>query len=52
MRALYEARLTEGLGTPEAVRKASLKILGDRRKRGESTHPFYWGAFVAAGEWR
>jgi CHAT domain-containing protein len=52
MKALYEARLRERLDTAESVRAASLKVLADRRARGESTHPFYWGAFVAVGDWR
>ena len=46
------ARLERGMGTAEAVREASLKVLERRRRRGRSTHPFYWGAFVAAGDWR
>ena len=51
MKALYEARLLKRMDTAEAVRAASLSVLRDRRKRGKSTHPFYWGAFVAAGDW-
>ena len=31
---------------------ASLTVLNDRRERGESTDPFYWAGFVAAGDWR
>jgi CHAT domain-containing protein len=34
------------------VREASLAVLHARRARGQSTHPFYWAAFVAAGDWR
>ena len=52
MKALYEARLEQGLDTAESVREASLQVLEERRANGESTHPFYWGAFVAAGDWR
>jgi CHAT domain-containing protein len=52
MRALYEARFVARLGTAEAVRQASRSVLQARRQRGESTHPFYWAAFVAAGTWR
>ncbi len=52
MRALYQNRLQKHLSTAEAMRAASLSVLGDRRARGQSTHPFYWGAFVAAGDWR
>jgi CHAT domain-containing protein len=52
MTALYEARLRDGLSTAESVRQASLGVLEARRKAGESAHPFYWAAFVAAGDWR
>jgi len=52
MKALYEARLEKGLDTAESVREASLSVLHRRREAGQSTHPFYWAAFVAAGDWR
>ena len=52
MRALYEGRLRRGLDTAEAVRAASLTVLAERRARGQSTHPFFWAGFVAAGDWR
>jgi CHAT domain-containing protein len=52
MRMLYEGRLKEGLNTPASVQYASLSILRSRRGRGQSTHPFYWGAFVAVGDWQ
>ncbi len=52
MRVLYEGRLQKGLATAEAVREASLRVLSERRSRGQSTHPFYWAAFIAAGDWR
>ena len=52
VRRLYEARLVKHLSTAEAVREASLEMLRERRAKGESTHPFYWGALVAAGDWR
>jgi CHAT domain-containing protein/tetratricopeptide (TPR) repeat protein len=52
MRALYEARFREGLSTAEAIHKTDLRVLQRRRARGLSTHPFYWGAFVGAGDWR
>jgi CHAT domain-containing protein len=48
---LYQARLS-GLTTVESVHRASLGILQARRKAGVSTHPFYWGAFIASGDWR
>lgn len=52
MTELYRARLEQKLWTAGAVRQASLNMLHQRRARGESTHPFYWGAFVAVGDWR
>jgi CHAT domain-containing protein len=52
MRALYEGRLQKGLTTAGAVHAASAAVLRDRRAKGWSTHPFYWAAFVAAGDWR
>lgn len=52
MRALYDARFRQGLATVDAVRSATLRTLSERRRTGQSTHPFYWAAFVAAGDWR
>jgi len=52
MNALYEARLVQGLSTAKAVREASLTVLRKRRGKGQSTHPFFWAGFVAAGDWR
>ena len=52
MRALYEGRFQRQLSTADAVHQASLTVLRERRARGQSTHPFFWAAFVAAGDWR
>ena len=52
MRALYQGRLRDHLDTALAVRSAGLAVLRARRAQGQSTHPFYWAAFVAAGDWR
>jgi CHAT domain-containing protein len=52
MNRLYEGRLKRRLGTAEAVREASVGVLEERRAQALSTHPFYWAAFVAAGDWR
>lgn len=52
MRGLYKARLEGNADTADSVRTASVDVLADRRGRGLSTHPFYWAAFVAAGDWR
>lgn len=52
MKALYESRFGTGLSTAEAVREASVTLLRQRREAGLGTHPFFWGGFVAAGDWR
>jgi tetratricopeptide (TPR) repeat protein len=46
MGAFYRTRLIEGRDVAEAMRAASLEVLGEP---GEPSHPYYWGAFVAAG---
>jgi CHAT domain-containing protein len=51
MEALYQARFSRHLDTAAAVRAASLTLLHERRASGESTNPFYWAGFVAAGDW-
>jgi len=52
MEALYRSRLEAGASTVEAVRAATRQALRARREAGSDTHPFTWGAFVAAGDWR
>jgi len=52
MTSVYERRFARGAGTMEAVRESSLERLRRRRQAGLSTHPFYWGGFIAAGDWR
>jgi CHAT domain-containing protein len=52
MRTLYEERFENGRGTAEAVRLANLSALQSRRSKGQSTNPFYWAAFISAGDWR
>jgi CHAT domain-containing protein len=52
MRALYDARYQRRLSTADAVHAASVSVLTDRRAKGQSTLPFYWAAFVAAGDWK
>jgi CHAT domain-containing protein len=49
---LYQGRLQKRLSTADAMRQASLSVLQNRRANDQSTHPFYWAAFVAAGDWR
>jgi CHAT domain-containing protein len=52
MVALYEGRFRKHLSTAAAVHGATIAMLRDRRAKGLSTAPFYWAAFVAAGDWR
>jgi CHAT domain-containing protein/tetratricopeptide (TPR) repeat protein len=52
MRALYRARIVDGLDAADAVAKADLNVLRGRRAQARSTDPFYWAAFVATGDWR
>ena len=49
MRALYRSRRTT-LSTGENIRSACRSVLAARRRRGRTTHPFYWAAFTATGE--
>jgi CHAT domain-containing protein len=34
------------------VHQANVRMLAERRAKRQSTHPFYWAGFVAAGDWR
>ncbi len=52
MTALYRKRFVGRLDTAASVRAATLETLGHRRERNLSTHPFYWGGFIAVGDWR
>jgi CHAT domain-containing protein len=52
MRALYINRLERKLSTADAVHQASVTVLRARRAAKQSTHPFFWAGFVAAGDWR
>ena len=49
MTNFYQAKLENGNTIPQAVRTASLAELRARRQINRSTHPFYWGGFLAAG---
>ena len=49
MSAVYQSRFGKLRPTGEAVRLATLDLLQARRQRGESTHPAYWGPFIAVG---
>jgi CHAT domain-containing protein/Tfp pilus assembly protein PilF len=50
MVALYRARFTGNVSTAQAARVASLQQLRARRAAGKSTHPLYWGGFIAVGQ--
>ena len=52
MQSLYAARWQAHVDTPQALASAEHSTLNARRERGESTHPYYWAAFVASGDWR
>jgi len=51
MTALYKNRASGVTATAQAVRAATLEVLRSRRAHGRSTSPFFWGAFVATGDW-
>jgi CHAT domain-containing protein len=51
MTSLYQARLA-GASSSDAVRQAHIEVLQNLRKKKRSTHPYTWGAFVAAGDYR
>lgn len=51
MRSFYAA-LADGRSVSGAVRGTSRAELERRRASGDSTHPAYWGAFVAVGRER
>lgn len=52
MEALYRSRLLDGRDTATCVRDACRARLAELRKERRSTHPFYWGGFLATGDWR
>jgi CHAT domain-containing protein len=52
MTGVYDRRFARGMTTMEAVRESTLEQLRRRRRAKLSTHPFYWGGFIAAGDWR
>jgi CHAT domain-containing protein len=52
MTALYRARWKDGVDTLDAVFAAQRATLRSRREAKQSDHPYYWAAFVAAGDWR
>jgi len=51
MRNLYQNRLA-GMSTSEATRRASVSLIQAARAAKSSTLPYFWGGFVATGDWR
>jgi CHAT domain-containing protein len=52
MQALYRARFGEHRNVPDAMAQSMRAILDARRATHQSTHPYYWAAFVGEGGWR
>jgi CHAT domain-containing protein/tetratricopeptide (TPR) repeat protein len=51
MHDLYRERLG-GASTADAVRNASRRMIASLKQSGLPAHPYFWGAFVAVGDWR
>ncbi|NJN20458.1 MAG: CHAT domain-containing protein [Leptolyngbya sp. RL_3_1] len=47
--ARYYENLTTGMGRSEALRAVQLEMI---EAGGQYSHPYYWGAFILAGDWR
>jgi CHAT domain-containing protein len=47
---LFYGNWLSGQTKKEALRQAALKVLNDRRAKGEPTHPLFWGGFVLLGD--
>jgi CHAT domain-containing protein/tetratricopeptide (TPR) repeat protein len=52
MESLYRSRFQAGRSTVAAVADASRTTLEWCRANRNTDHPFYWGAFVAVGNWK
>jgi CHAT domain-containing protein len=52
MQALYRARFAQHRNVPESMAQAMRETLAERRAANQSTHPYYWAAFVSEGGWR
>jgi CHAT domain-containing protein len=47
--ARYYENLTAGMGRSEALRQVQLEMI---RADDTYSHPYYWAAFILAGDWR
>lgn len=52
MQALYRARFADHRDVPDAMADAMKTTLAALRTARQSTHPYYWAAFVGEGGWR
>jgi len=52
MQALYRARFAEQRNVPDAMAEAMRATIAALRTAHESTHPYYWAAFIGEGGWR
>lgn len=52
MQALYQARFEQHAEVPDAMASAMRSVLTERRRAGQSEHPYYWAAFISEGGWR
>lgn len=48
----YYKRLMMGEGRAEALRQVQLLVLKSKNSNVDLSHPFYWAAFIGAGEWK
>jgi CHAT domain-containing protein/tetratricopeptide (TPR) repeat protein len=51
MTAFFE-ELAAKKGKAEALRRAQLQIIKERRAKHKAAHPFYWAAFTLTGWWQ
>ena len=47
--ARHYENFTAGMGRSEALREVQLEMI---EQGGEYSHPYYWAAFILAGDWR
>jgi CHAT domain-containing protein len=52
MQSLYRARFAQHRNVPESMAQAMRETLAARQAANQSTHPYYWAAFVSEGGWR
>lgn len=52
MESLFDKRLRGRRPTMDAVHDATLELLKEQRSQSRHTHPFFWGPFVAVGDWK